>query len=79
MKNSENSKIMVWFGGAILTGLATVLLITLKLFGIVNWSWWWILCLVWIPWALLLGLTGIGIILGLILIMSAMGRVEEDE
>ena len=79
MKSKENSKIMVWFSGAMLVGFTTVLFIALKLFGIISWSWWWVLCPVWIPWALLFALTGVGIILGLILIMSAMGRTEEDE
>ena len=79
MKSKENSKIMVWFSGAMLVGFTTVLFIALKLFGIIRWSWWWVLCPVWVPWALLLALTGVGIILGLILIMSAMGRTEEDE
>ena len=79
MKSRENSKIMVWFSGAMLVGFTTVLLIALKLFGVISWSWWWVLCPVWIPWALLLALTGVGIVLGLILIMSAMGRTEEDE
>ena len=30
------------------TGLLTVVFIVLKLTGIINWSWWWVLSPVWI-------------------------------
>jgi hypothetical protein len=30
------------------TGLLTILFIALKLTGVINWSWWWILSPVWI-------------------------------
>ncbi|MHB8172732.1 MAG: hypothetical protein ACYDG6_14580 [Thermincolia bacterium] len=31
------------------TGLLTILFIGLKLTGIINWSWWWVLSPLWIP------------------------------
>lgn len=30
-------------------GLLTIVFITLKLLGHINWSWWWILAPMWIP------------------------------
>ena len=30
-------------------GLLAVLFIALRLFGVINWSWWWILAPIWIP------------------------------
>lgn len=31
-----------------------VVFITLKLCGVINWSWWWVLCPYWAPLAILL-------------------------
>lgn len=31
------------------TGLLTILFTGLKLGGIITWSWWWVLCPLWIP------------------------------
>ena len=35
-------------GGCSLTGVLTVIFIALKLTGLINWSWWWVLCPLWI-------------------------------
>ena len=35
-------------GGLSFTGLLTVVFITLKLLGIIAWSWWWVLSPIWI-------------------------------
>jgi hypothetical protein len=35
-------------GGISFTGLLTIVFITLKLIGIINWSWWWVLSPLWI-------------------------------
>ncbi len=48
-------------GGIGFFGLLTIVFITLKLLGKIDWSWWWVLSPVWIPIALIL--VGIGIIL----------------
>lgn len=34
------------------TGLLTIVFIALKLLGVVNWSWWWVLSPIWIGVAL---------------------------
>lgn len=36
-------------GGIGFGGLLTIVFITLKLTGVITWSWWWVLCPVWIP------------------------------
>lgn len=30
-------------------GLLTILFVALKLLGKITWSWWWVLCPIWIP------------------------------
>jgi len=36
-------------GESIFLSLLTILFIGLKLTGFINWSWWWVLCPIWIP------------------------------
>lgn len=53
-------------GGIGFSGLLTVVFITLKLCGVINWSWWWVLVMLWAPLALVLAIlavVGIGILL----------------
>jgi hypothetical protein len=53
-------------GGIGFSGLLTVVFITLKLCGIIHWSWWWVLVMLWAPLAFLLAslaLIGIGILI----------------
>lgn len=35
--------------GSSLTSMLLVLFIALKLTGVINWSWWWVLAPFWIP------------------------------
>ena len=37
-------------------GLLGVVFITLKLLGIINWSWWWVLAPIWIPSAIVIAI-----------------------
>jgi hypothetical protein len=39
-------------GGIGFAGLLTVVFITLKLLGIITWSWWWVLSPIWISFGL---------------------------
>lgn len=41
-------------GGIGLTGVLAVVFIVLKLIGVIDWSWWWVLAPIWIPWAILI-------------------------
>lgn len=52
-------------GGIGFVGLLTIVFITLKLLGKINWSWWWVLSPLWIS-------TGIVIIIILIMIIVAL-------
>lgn len=47
--SDKNTSSGVGFGG-----LLTILFIGLKLGGIINWSWWWVLSPIWLPIAVLL-------------------------
>lgn len=40
-------------GGIGFTGLLAIVFITLKLCGIITWSWWWVLAPLWIPFILI--------------------------
>lgn len=44
-KNSNNSST----GGVGFLGLLALIFITLKLTGVIGWSWWWVLSPLWIP------------------------------
>ena len=35
-----------------LVSIILVLFVGLKLLGIINWSWWWVLSPIWLPWVL---------------------------
>ena len=50
MSNSSSSS----SGGIGFAGLLTVLFIRLKLTGYIDWSWWWVLCPLWIGFAIAL-------------------------
>jgi hypothetical protein len=39
-------------GGIGFSGLLTIVFITLKLLGVIKWSWWWVLSPIWISVAL---------------------------
>lgn len=41
-------------GGIGFAGLLTIVFITLKLTGVIDWSWWWVLSPIWISLALVL-------------------------
>lgn len=36
-------------GGMSLAGVVLVVFVILKLVGVINWSWWWVLSPLWIP------------------------------
>lgn len=45
-------------GGSVFCELLTVLFIALKLTHQISWSWWWVLCPLWLPVAAILSLLG---------------------
>lgn len=52
--NTANASGGIGFGG-----LLTIVFITLKLCGVINWSWWYVTILLWLPAAIILGILAI--------------------
>lgn len=50
-------------GGIGFCGLLAIVFIVLKLCNVIDWSWWWVLCPIWIPAGI--GLVSIGLLLAL--------------
>lgn len=48
---NKAKRIKVTNGGTGFCGLLTLVFIVLKLLDLINWSWWWVLAPVWIPFA----------------------------
>lgn len=46
-------------GGIGFAGMLTILFIGLKLTNYIDWSWWWVLSPLWIPFAIIIGLFGV--------------------
>lgn len=53
-------------GGIGFAGLLTIVFITLKLIGKIDWSWWWVLSPLWISALLVIGILGVVGIVALI-------------
>ncbi len=64
----ENNTTIINRVGPSLTTLLTGLFITLKLIGLISWSWWWVLSPVWISFAL------VAILLVIATICLAIGK-----
>jgi hypothetical protein len=41
-------------GGIGFAGLLAIVFIVLKLTKVITWSWWWVTCPLWLPWAIVL-------------------------
>lgn len=50
-------------------GLLTIVFITLKLLGKIDWSWWWVVAPLWLPIALA---AGIGVLSLIIMVINAI-------
>ena len=55
---SDNSNSSSASGGIGFAGLLTIVFITLKLLGKIDWSWWWVLSPLWISFALFVLIAG---------------------
>ena len=62
--SSDNTKTAS--GGIGFSGLLGLLFITLKLCGVINWSWWWVLAPLWIPIALVIIIMLVAVIIAII-------------
>ena len=54
MSNAKNTHTPV--SGVGFLGLLTIAFIVLKLCGVIDWSWWWVLAPLWLPAAVVLGI-----------------------
>lgn len=54
------------YNGHGFVGMLALVFITLKLCGVINWSWWWVLAPVWIPTGIVLAVIGVCAVLFLI-------------
>ena len=64
-----SDKVEVKSGGVGFAGLLTILFIGLKLGGVINWSWWWVLSPLWISFLAAIGIVAF-IVLGAIIIAA---------
>jgi len=56
---SSEVKVKVHGGGVGFLGLLTLLFIGLKLGNVIDWSWWWVMAPLWIPFAVVFGIIAI--------------------
>lgn len=53
-------------GGIGFAGLLTIVFITLKLTGYIDWSWWWVLSPIWLGLAIIIAIIGIFVLIILV-------------
>lgn len=54
-------------------GLLTILFIALRLTDNIDWSWWWVLSPLWIPWAIVIGGAAVAFfIAGIVFLVQAI-------
>lgn len=58
-KPMSDQQVVVRPGGIGFGGLLAILFIGLKLGGVIDWSWWWVLSPLWIPLALILAVVAV--------------------
>lgn len=64
-------------GGIGFFGLLTIVFITLKLIGIIDWSWIWVLSPIWIPIALVTAIVSIAVLI--VGFSEAFSKDKDDE
>ena len=55
-------------------GLLTIVFITLKLTGYINWSWWWILAPLYMPLAVVLGIALFAFLIAFIIVILSISN-----
>lgn len=56
---------------------AGIAFIALKLCGILEWSWWWVIAPIWIPWGALAAI--IAILLAVMFILALISKITDQE
>lgn len=67
MAENEGTKVVIGGSGISLTTALTIVFVVLRLIGIIEWSWWWVLAPLWISAGL--SVAAIIIIVGIFLIV----------
>lgn len=61
--SSKNSSSNTTSGGIGFTGLLTIAFIVLKLTGVINWSWLWVLSPIWISFSIAIAVLLVGLMI----------------
>ena len=69
---NDNKQAPVYSGGISFFGLLGIVFIILKLTGYINWSWWYVLAPIWIPFAF-----SLGVIIILLIFFSIMVKIKK--
>lgn len=64
--NDNSNKTKAAGGGIGFSGLLGLLFIALKLCGVIDWSWWWVLAPFWIPIALVIVIILVAVVIDVI-------------
>lgn len=75
-QNKEQSKTVV-NSGVSASALIGIALIVLKLVGVINWSWWWVLAPFWMPFGLAIVILIIWLVISIIANGIANGRARK--
>lgn len=70
-KSSNNAKAQASSGGIGFVGLLTIAFIVLKLCGVINWSWIWVVSPIWISAGLIVGIL---LIAGIIYLIAQIAK-----
>lgn len=76
MNNDKNTNNTSKAGGVGFLGLLALIFITLKLTGVIGWSWLWVLAPLWIPAALVIGII---VITFIVLLVKEVTNKTKDE
>jgi len=66
MRNNNTSS-----GGIGLAGILTIIFVIAKLTGYISWSWWWVVCPLWISMAIGLSVFVLFLVVGLLIAVCA--------
>lgn len=77
MSNDKNSNNTSAAGGVGFLGLLALIFITLKLTGVIGWSWMWVLAPLWIPAAIVIAI--LLIVLVVILVKESTKQVQQKQ
>lgn len=71
MSRRSDGSLNIEIGSSFITGALLVLFVALKLIGIIDWPWIWVLCPLWIPIAIIFI-----IFIVVVLVSAIVGRIN---